>query len=171
MRNPRNLSDVTIRKFLSRSAFGFTDSYKSIPQVFVECWKILKKYEWKWDDYPTRDKTYNAKKKSIILTLHKLLNDELIRYELLNEQNMQPVNSKSLFHFICGQMEKLDNNEIDVQTAQAQANLAKQANNILNYELKRAETLVKVDSYNRQCGTGIKLREIEGKPFDDTLNK
>ena len=50
---------------------------------------------------------------------------------------MQPVNSKSLFHFICGQMEKLDNNDITVESAQAQSNLAKQAINILNYEIKR----------------------------------
>jgi len=82
---------------------------------------------------------------------------------------MEPTNAKSLFHFICGQMDKLDKNEIDVQTAQSQANLAKQANNLLNYELKRAETVVKIDQYNRSSGGSIKLREIEGKSFDSTI--
>ena len=46
---------------------------------------------------------------------------------------MTPVNNKSMLAFIFLQMEKLDNNEIDVQTASAQANLAKQANNALMY--------------------------------------
>ena len=83
---------------------------------------------------------------------------------------MQPVNSKSLFHFICGQMEKLDNNDITVESAQAQSNLTKQAINILNYEIKRAELMVKLDECNKN-GSSIRLREIEGKAFDDTVNK
>lgn len=83
---------------------------------------------------------------------------------------MQAVNSKSLFHFICGQMEKLDNNDITVESAQAQSNLAKQAINILNYEIKRAELMVKLDECNKN-GASIRLREIEGKAFDDTVNK
>jgi len=83
---------------------------------------------------------------------------------------MQPVNSKSLFHFICGQMEKLDNNDITVESAQAQSNLAKQAINILNYEIKRAELMIKLDEHNKN-GSSIKVREIEGKAFDDTVNK
>ncbi len=83
---------------------------------------------------------------------------------------MQPVNSKSLFHFICGQMEKLDNNDITVESAQAQSNLAKQAINILNYEIKRAELMIKLDEHNKN-GNAIKVREIEGKAFDDTVNR
>lgn len=76
---------------------------------------------------------------------------------------MAPVNSKSLLHFIFDQMEKLDRKEITVQEGQAQANLAKQANNLLTYELKRAETLLKLQ------GSEIQLREIESKAFDNTL--
>lgn len=72
---------------------------------------------------------------------------------------MTPVNSKSLLHFIFNQMDKLDKKEITVQEGQAQANLAKQANNLLTYELKRAETLLKLE------GSSIKLREIETKNF------
>lgn len=83
---------------------------------------------------------------------------------------MIPVNSKSLFAFICGQMEKLDKKEIGVQEAQAQANLMKQANNVLTYELKRADTQMKLSLHNKQYSENIQLREIESKGFDDTTN-
>ena len=76
---------------------------------------------------------------------------------------MAPVNSKSLLHFIFDQMEKLDRKEITVQEGQAQANLAKQANNLLTYELKRAETLLKLQ------GSEIQLREIESKSFESSI--
>lgn len=76
---------------------------------------------------------------------------------------MTPVNSKSLLHFIFDQMEKLDRKEITVQEGQAQANLAKQANNLLTYELKRAQTLLQLQ------GSEIQLREIESKNFDNTI--
>lgn len=83
---------------------------------------------------------------------------------------MQPVNTKSLLAFIFNQMERLDAGEIDAQTACAQAKLASQASNVLNYELKR--TIVQMRM--QQVGTGIKatditLREIESKPFDNQL--
>lgn len=80
---------------------------------------------------------------------------------------MQPVNTKSLLHFLFDQMEKLDKNEIDVPTAQAQASLAKQTNNIFTYELKRAETELKLEQHRRATGSAIKLRNIEAKPFDE----
>ena len=83
---------------------------------------------------------------------------------------MKPVNSKSLFAFICGQMDKLDKKEIDVAEAQSQANLARQANNILAYELKRADTMVKLSEHNKITGENIRLREIESKGFDDTTH-
>ena len=83
---------------------------------------------------------------------------------------MQPVNSKSLFAFICGQMEKLDRKEMTVQEATAQSNLAKQANNVLTYELKRAETQMKLQAHNKEHFSNIQLREIESKGFDDTTH-
>ena len=79
---------------------------------------------------------------------------------------MKPVNNKSLLHFIFDQMEKLDKNEIDVNQAKAQAVLAKQANNSLKYELDRTNTLIKVDTHNRENGTAIELRNPEGKNFE-----
>ena len=79
---------------------------------------------------------------------------------------MKPTNNKSLLHFIYDQMEKLDNNEIDVQQAKAQADLAKQANNMLKYELDRTNLLLKTDQHNRQYGTNIELRNAEGKGFE-----
>lgn len=80
---------------------------------------------------------------------------------------MTPVNNKSMLAFIFLQMEKLNNNEIDVQTASAQANLAKQANNALMYELKRADIQMKLTAHNAVYKDGLKLREAESKNFDN----
>ncbi len=80
---------------------------------------------------------------------------------------MKPVNSKSLFHFICDQMEKLNEGIIKVQDAQAQANLAKQANNILTYELKRAQVQIELDKHNIEFLKNIGIRDIETKLFDE----
>ena len=76
---------------------------------------------------------------------------------------MQPCNSKSLLHFIYGQMEKLDKKEISSEDATAQAKLGVVALGLLLYETKRALTIKELD------GTGIVLREIEGKAFDNTI--
>lgn len=77
---------------------------------------------------------------------------------------MKPVNSKSLLHFVFDQMEKLDNGTITNETAIAQAKLASQANNILNYELKRAVVELRL----KEIGSDIEphLREIECKNFE-----
>lgn len=76
---------------------------------------------------------------------------------------MRPVNSKSLFAFVCDQMEKLDSKEISVEQAKAQSLLVKQANNILKYEIDRANTLVKISEHNRITGENIYLRDVETK--------
>lgn len=81
-----------------------------------------------------------------------------------------PVNTKSLLSFIFNQMERLNSGEIDWQTANAQAKLASQASNLLNYELKR--TIVEIRL--KEIGGGIqattpRLREIESKGFDNTI--
>lgn len=79
---------------------------------------------------------------------------------------MKPVNNKSLLHFLFDQMEKLDNKEIDVEQAKAQANLAKQANNSLKYELERSKTLMELDQHRTATGNSIDFRNVEGKNFD-----
>jgi hypothetical protein len=79
---------------------------------------------------------------------------------------MTPVNNKSLLHFIFDQMEKLDKNDISVDQAKAQANLAKQANNSLKYELERATTLMKIAEHKMNTGNDVEFREAEGKNFD-----
>ena len=79
---------------------------------------------------------------------------------------MKPINNKSLLHFIFDQMEKLDKNEIDVQQAKAQADLAKQANNMLKYELDRTNVLMKLDFHNKSFSSNIDLRNVEGKNFE-----
>lgn len=79
---------------------------------------------------------------------------------------MKPVNNKSLLHFIFDQMEKLDTNEISVDQAKAQANLAKQANNSLKYELDRVATQMRVEAHNREFNSNLILREAESKNFE-----
>ena len=80
---------------------------------------------------------------------------------------MRPVNTKSMLHFVFGQMEKLDNKEITVQEAHEQAELAKQANNILTYETKRADIQMRLAAHNAIYKDGLKLREVEGKNFEE----
>lgn len=81
---------------------------------------------------------------------------------------MQPVNTKSLLTFIFSQMEKLDKGEITNETACAQAKLASQANNVLNYELKRTIVQIKMQEIGAiHDATEIRLREIESKPLND----
>ena len=72
---------------------------------------------------------------------------------------MKPVNTKSLFHHLCNTMDKLDNAEIDVATASAQAKLVSQCTNLLNYELKRA-VILSNDTLRSN------LRNLESKTFD-----
>jgi hypothetical protein len=80
---------------------------------------------------------------------------------------MEPVNNKSLLHFVFGQMTKLDKKEIDIDTAKAQASLAKQANNALIYEIKRADIQMRLTEHNAIYKDGLQLRECEGKNFED----
>ena len=82
---------------------------------------------------------------------------------------MKPVNSKSLFSFVCEQMELLNNDVITVEKAKAQSNLAKQANNLLKYELDRAKTLIEIKTPNVDYSDNIELREIESKNFENTI--
>lgn len=79
---------------------------------------------------------------------------------------MTPVNNKSLLAFIFDQMEKLDNNEITTEQAKAQANLAKQANNSLKYELDLVKTKIELTEYNNTYDTNIELRNAESKNFE-----
>lgn len=80
---------------------------------------------------------------------------------------MQPVNSKSLLHFIFDQMDKLDKGEKQIEEVKAQALLAKQANNILKYELDRVKIEMQLSEHNQnQNFKKIEIRNLESKPFD-----
>jgi hypothetical protein len=79
---------------------------------------------------------------------------------------MKPVNNKSLVAFLFDQMDKLDKGEIDTQTAREQANLSKQVNNAMKYELDRAKVKMELTKHNAIYKDGIDLREIESKNFD-----
>ena len=61
-------------------------------------------------------------------------------------------------------MEKLDNKEISYEQAWAQAKLASQASNLLNYELKR--TIVQLRLQELGADVRPRLREIESKNFE-----
>ena len=76
-----------------------------------------------------------------------------------------PVNTKSLLAFVFKQMERLDNGDISPEAASAQAKLASQACNLLNYELKR--TIVQIRLQDIGNNVTPTLRAIESKGFDD----
>ncbi len=79
---------------------------------------------------------------------------------------MQPVNTKSLLAFIFGQMERLNAKEITATEAIAQAKLASQASNVLNYELKRTIVQMKMQAIGADIEVSdIALRNIESKPL------
>lgn len=63
------------------------------------------------------------------------------------------VNSKALLAHAFDLMMMLKTNVINVEEAKAQANLLKQSNNLLKYELDRAIAIQKYD--------GIEIRNIE----------
>jgi len=68
-----------------------------------------------------------------------------------------PVNTKSMFSMLCQYMEKLDNNEIDVNQAHAMSKLIGQANNLLTYELKRAALMCNPEFKEKHRNLEIKL--------------
>lgn len=76
-----------------------------------------------------------------------------------------PVNNKSMIAFLFNQMDKLDKDEIDVQKAREQANLSKQVNNAMKYELDRAKTKMELTKHNAIYKDGLDLRDIESKNF------
>ena len=55
----------------------------------------------------------------------------------------EKASSKAIFEHLCDQMHKLNAKSISVEEAKAQSNLAKQANNVLKYELDRAIAFAK----------------------------
>ena len=89
---------------------------------------------------------------------------------MVNEMSA-PVNTKSFLAFIFNTMEKLDKGVIDTNVACAQAKLMSQANNVLDYELKRTLTQIKLKEIGMFQDKNPVLREIESKGFDNTLNK
>lgn len=67
-------------------------------------------------------------------------------------------------------MELLQNDEITIEKAKAQAVLAKQANNLLKYELDRAKTQISIRNFNKDnVDDKVELREVESKKFDNTI--
>ena len=63
-------------------------------------------------------------------------------------------NTAAIFAHLCDQMEKLNAKVIDVEEAKAQSNLAKQANNIIKYEMDVAIAKAKY-------GDDFQIKDIE----------
>lgn len=98
--------------------------------------------------------------------------DRILKPEEIREQNkaFMPVNTKSLLAFIFNQMGKLDRGEISANNAVAQAKLASQATQLLNYELKRTVVQLQLERTGHEIeGKQPRIREIESKKFDDTI--
>ena len=79
---------------------------------------------------------------------------------------MKPVNNKSLVAFLFDQMHKLSEGEVSPEQAREQANLAKQVNSQMRYELERTKVLMELAQHNAVFKDGLNLREIESKNFD-----
>lgn len=87
--------------------------------------------------------------------------------QAIQKPSAEPVNTKSLLAFIFCQMDKLDRQEITAADAMAQAKLASQASNLLNYELKRTVIQIKLREIGSSVPQGAPLlREIESKGFE-----
>jgi hypothetical protein len=63
-------------------------------------------------------------------------------------------------------MNKLDENVIDVEQAKAQANLAKQVNNAMKYELDLVKVKMEISEFNKTSSDKVELRNVESKNFD-----
>ena len=79
---------------------------------------------------------------------------------------MKPVNNKSLVAFLFDQMHQLSEGTITPAEAKEQANLAKQVNSQMRYELERARIVMELSKHNAIYKDGANLREIESKNFD-----
>lgn len=82
----------------------------------------------------------------------------------IKSPNGVPVNTKSLAAFLFCEMERLKNKETTPQEAMAQAKLASQLNNLLDYELKRTVVQMKLKEIGQQVEPTLRL--IESKPFE-----
>lgn len=76
---------------------------------------------------------------------------------------MKILTNKGLFTHICDQMERLSQKKITVDEAKGQAALAKQANNLLRYEIDRVKTEMKAFEFNNANKTEFQIREIESQ--------
>lgn len=72
---------------------------------------------------------------------------------------MKPVNTKSMMSLLCLTMEKLSEKQIEPNEAIAMSKLLAQAENLLNYELKRTVVLSNPEYAEH-------FRNIEEKAFD-----
>lgn len=66
------------------------------------------------------------------------------------------MDTSDLYKHVCKQMKNLESGKINEATAHAQAELCRQANNLLKYELERVKILMKLEN----DGQKISIKEL-----------
>lgn len=77
----------------------------------------------------------------------------------MNLVSKKHATTRHIFKHLCDQMDKLNMKMVSVEEVKAQANLAKQANNILNYELNKSIAVCKFEN--------IVINDIEEKDISE----
>ena len=81
---------------------------------------------------------------------------------------MKPQNEKSLFHFLCDAMDKVESGELNASQVSSICNLTKEAEKLLRGERERVKLLMKIDEHERNFGKRPQLRELAAIGFADT---
>jgi len=83
---------------------------------------------------------------------------------------MRPVNEKSLFHALCEVMDKTMNGEYSADQTMAIVKTSNEMTKLLRLEHDRARLQMEIDTYNKENGANIEIRELASKGFDNTTN-
>ncbi len=87
---------------------------------------------------------------------------------------MRPVNQKSLYATICKNIEEVDKTEAGyleerIQKMDALVRATRLATDMIVAEMQRAKLEKDLAEFNKS-GETVRIREIESKGFDDTVN-
>lgn len=81
---------------------------------------------------------------------------------------MKPINEKSLFHFLCDVMEGLYSGTLEVEKGIAICKTANEISKLISGERDRARLMMEINSYNKERGQSMVLRELASKGFENT---
>lgn len=80
---------------------------------------------------------------------------------------MEPTNQKHLYHLLIAAMNKLDKGEMSVPEAREMSNIGARVNTAVKLEHERARVKMELEQHAQKGGSVIKLREVEGKNFEE----